>query len=157
MEQPDNSIYVGALSGTIVTDRVSPLYMLGLLIVAIAMVLLPLIYIAMIGGVVYLVYLHATVNTSIFAGGGPGLLKMLAYFGPIVIGAILIFFMIKPLFVRAGGETGAIELAEEQQPELFAFVASVCSCVGAPVPKRIDIDCQANASASFRTRFEAAA
>ena len=36
------------------------------------------------------------------------------------------------------------------EPLLFAFVDRVCEAVGAPAPKRIDVDCQVNASASFR-------
>ncbi len=38
-------------------------------------------------------------------------------------------------------------------PLLYAFIAKICDIVGAPAPKRIDMDCQLNASASFYRGF----
>ena len=36
------------------------------------------------------------------------------------------------------------------EPALYAFIASICDLVGAPMPQRIDLVCDLNAAASFR-------
>src|SRR5207237_5640592 len=36
---------------------------------------------------------------------------------------------------------------------LYAFIENICDIVGAPSPKRIDLDCQLNAAAGFRRGF----
>src|SRR5262249_52685544 len=43
-----------------------------------------------------------------------------------------------------------ITLDPKAEPLLFAFVQKICALVGAPKPSRIDVDCQANASAGLR-------
>jgi hypothetical protein len=65
-------------------------------------------------------------------------------------GAVLVFFMIKPLFARRASHAQPLALNPGAEPLLFAFVTKLCQTVGAPFPTRIDIDCQLNASASFR-------
>jgi Zn-dependent protease with chaperone function len=40
-------------------------------------------------------------------------------------------------------------LAPDDQPALFEFIRAICHQVGAPFPKRIQVDCQVNASAGF--------
>jgi len=130
--------------------RLSPLYTAGVAVVAFAMVLLPAIYIALIllagWGVLY----HLTHNLWIFNGSGGGILRLIFYLGPAVAGGILIFFMLKPLFARRTKRAELPSLDPEKEPLLFAFVQRVCELVHAPMPSRIDIDCQVNASASLR-------
>src|SRR5436190_18201357 len=94
---------VDAIGGEIQPVRVAPMYGVGMFLVAIGMILLPLIYLSLIAGVAYATYYHATHSLVIFEGArgrGRGNAKgaTLAYLGPIVIGCILIFFMVKPLF-----------------------------------------------------------
>ena len=38
-------------------------------------------------------------------------------------------------------------------PLLFALIGRICQTVGAPIPSRVDVDCEVNASASFRSGF----
>ena len=130
-----------AFSGAIARTRTGPLYSAGLTIVAFAMVLLPLIYLALIAFTAWAVLLHLKTDTWIFDGtsGRGGLFRLILYLGPAVAGGILIFFMVKPI---------TIDPAKE--PLLFAFVRKICGLVRAPVPCRIDVDCQVNASASLR-------
>jgi hypothetical protein len=73
-----------------------------------------------------------------------------AYVAPLVAGAILVFFMFKPLFAKPVKRGKPRSLNREQEPVLFAFVDRVCAAVRAPRPSRIDVDCDVNASASFR-------
>ncbi len=130
----------------------SVFYRLGLLLVAVAMVLLPLAYLGLVGLAGYGVYWHATEHTSWLAGAGVRL-RLLVYAAPIVAGAIVVFFLLKPLFSKPVVSEEFRPLRKEEAPLLFALVRRVAAAVGAPAPDRIDVDCQVNASAG-RHRHE---
>jgi hypothetical protein len=100
-----------------------------------------------IAGVVWLVWLHLTHSIAI---AGAGFWGLVAYLAPIAIGAIFIFFLVKPLFAPSSETRGTRSLTRESEPVLFAFVDRICQAVGSPQPSRIDVDCEVNASASFR-------
>jgi Zn-dependent protease with chaperone function len=68
----------------------------------------------------------------------------------LVAGAILVVFMIKPLFAKPSKRSKPRSLNRTQEPLLFAFVDRVCAAVGSPRPSRIDVDCNVNAAAGFR-------
>lgn len=129
---------------------VSILYRLVLLVVAVAMVLLPLVYLSLIAGLAWLVYFHATHSLGMFsAARGRGAILILAiYLAPIVAGTIAVLFMLKPLFARRVSEHRPVSLSRENEPLLFEFVDRLCDTVGARRPERIDIDCNVNASAA---------
>jgi hypothetical protein len=78
------------------------------------------------------------------------LFKLLLYCGPLFAGVVLVFFMVKPFFARRARHAQPLALNPGAEPLLFTFIAKVCESVGAPFPKRIDLDCQLNAAASFR-------
>ena len=138
------------LDGRIDPVRVSPLYLAGLALVATAMLVLPLVYVAIVALVGYGLFWHATENVTIFSGGGGGARgRFLAYVTPLVVGVILLIFMIKPLFARRVRSHPPLSLSREEEPLLFSFVDRLCEVVGAPKPRRIDVDTQVNASASF--------
>jgi Zn-dependent protease with chaperone function len=71
------------------------------------------------------------------------------YVGPLVVGATLLFFLVKPLFARRSRAHTLRTLEFGEEPLLFGLVTRVAEAVGAPAPRRIDVDCQVNASASF--------
>jgi Zn-dependent protease with chaperone function len=142
---------VEAFNGEVSRTKIGPLYSAGLGIVAFAMVLLPLIYIALIVLAAWLVLLHLKYDTWIFSGGGGHVfIRLIAYLGPAVAGGILVFFMIKPFFAAKVKTPEPITLDKDKEPLLFAFVQKICRLIGAPAPCRIDVDCQVNASASLR-------
>ncbi|GJM26100.1 MAG: hypothetical protein DHS20C16_25150 [Phycisphaerae bacterium] len=133
----------------------SPFYVAALAIVSLFMVLLPLVYVGIIGGVGYATYYHATNDWMVMSsGGGSGRGRLykfiLLYIMPLVVGVVLIAFMIKPLFARPGRRDKRLSLVRDNDPVIFEFVDRVCAAVGAPRPKRIDVDCEVNASARFR-------
>ena len=130
--------------------RVGLPYQLGLAVVALAMVLLPLIYAGFIGLVGWAVWWHAVHDLEIIQGRGGGLFKVIAYLGPIVVGGVMILFMLKPFFARPVGREAGFALGHDDEPELFRFLGRLCQLVGAPPPSRVDVDCQVNASAGFR-------
>ena len=74
----------------------------------------------------------------------------LLYVAPMIIGGILVLFMFKPLLSRPAQRRKSRALSRDKEPLLFAFVDRLCDAVHAPRPKRIDVDLQVNASASFR-------
>jgi Zn-dependent protease with chaperone function len=127
--------------------RVSLLYKLGLAAVALVMVLLPIIYVGIIVLVAYGVYEHA-VHPRYQLGGGT--LALLGYVAPIIVGGVLVFFMIKPLFARRPKDYEPHGVLPEEEPELFRFIYAVCDTAQAPRPARVLIDFQVNAFASFR-------
>src|SRR5437762_2389010 len=132
----------------------SLLYRFGLLFVTAAMVLLPMLYVGLIAAAGWAVYYWAThfhfLLTSLRGGPRLFLLKLVLYGGPLFAGAVLVFFMVKPVFARRPRHAQPLALNPAAEPLLFAFIAKVCESVGAPFPKRIDLDCQLNAAASFR-------
>jgi Zn-dependent protease with chaperone function len=123
-----------------------------LILVTLVMLILPVIYVGMIAAAAWGVYLYATHFTFLSGLGGPRiwLLKAVLYIGPIFAGLVLIFFMIKPLFARRAARAQPLAMNPAYEPTLYAFIAKICDLVGAPMPKRIDLDCQINAAASFR-------
>jgi Zn-dependent protease with chaperone function len=130
--------------------KLSPLYTVGLAVVAFAMVLLPAIYIALIVLTGWGVLYYLTHGGWIMSGGsGGGIGRLIIYLGPPVAGGILVFFMLKPLFAKRAKAQKLITLDPEKEKLLFAFVQRICQLVRAPMPSRIDVDCQVNASASL--------
>jgi len=146
--KPDSPLQ--AFGGSIARTKTRPLYSAGLAIVAFAMVLLPLIYLALIGFTAWAVLLHLKYNTWILNGSGASILKFIFYLGPAAAGVILVFFMVKPFFAAKPKPPERITLEPAREPLLFAFVQKLCGLVGAPVPSQINVDCEVNASASLR-------
>ncbi len=144
---------IGSFAGDIPAVSVPLIYRLGLLVVAVAMVLLPLIYVGIVAGAAYGVYYHAVNHLTIFESVSSWRAALIGYAGPLIVGIVLVLFMIKPLFARAPEQQVPRSLDRRKEPLVFAFVEQICAVVGAPVPKRIDVDCQVNASASFRRGF----
>lgn len=147
---PDSPL--DAFTGSITPTRVPLLYQAGLGVVALAMVLLPLVYIALIVAMGWLVWWHLVNDTGIMENvhGRAIVLALLAYIGPAVAGGIFILFLIKPLFSRGPKAAPTYKLSEAEEPLLFDFVKKICGVVGAPVPREIRLDTQVNASAGFR-------
>ena len=139
-----------AFQGDLPRVPVSPLYNLGLTLVAFAMLVLPLIYLGLITGVVYLLYYHATEGIELLQRLTGGRVALFGYLAPMVVGSLLVLFMIKPLFVRRAGYIRPSKIERQDEPLLFAFVEKLCTRVGAPMPSEIHLDINVNASAGFR-------
>ena len=151
-EQIRAQIFAG-FRGPIQRVPTTPLYKLGILATTIVMVLLPLIYVAIIGLVCLLVWFHLANNHVILGAAGRGkaaLFALLIYIAPAIVGGIMIVFMIKPIFAQPSDDRRRRSVTRKSDPLLFEFVERICGLVGAAQPQRIDIDCDINASASFR-------
>ena len=124
-------------------------YRVSLFLVTCAMILLPCIYLALIVGAGWLVVWWAQVGLGLFSHR-VGLFTILMYLAPLTAGAILVLFLIKPLFARRGSSGVSFSIDRRSQPLFVAYVEHLCRATGAPVPTRIDVDVRVNASTSFR-------
>lgn len=130
-------------------------YVVGSLILTVAMLILPAIYLAMIAAIAYLLFVHATTNIGPKSPIRGFWSLFFLYFGPLVAGVVLLFFMIKPMFARRSRSRTLRTLQFGEEPLLFALVTRIAKAVEAPEPKQIALDCRANASASFGTQLGA--
>lgn len=144
-----------AFAGPLAPVKVGLLYRVGLLLVAVATVILPLVYLGLIAGVAYAVYLHAVNDAGILDAttGRRAVGSLIIYLAPIAMGATVVLFMLKPFFAPREARHERRELTPEEGPLLWAFVTELCRTIGAPVPRRIDLDMEVNASAGFRRGF----
>lgn len=143
---------LGAFQGEIPAMPLPARYRIGIALTSAVMVVLPLVYVTLIGVVAFVMLWHATHNTGLMssAHGRGAFFMLLIYLAPLAAGGVLIAFMIKPLFSRRGDSRAKRSLTREREPLLFAFIDRICEAVGSPHPKRIDVDLEVNASASFR-------
>ncbi|GAB5403088.1 MAG: hypothetical protein Aurels2KO_13190 [Aureliella sp.] len=152
---PTTEELLAEIKGQIQPVPTSMSYRLTASLVALVMILLPLVYVGLIILVSYGVYSYAIHGTEIFqADSGPrsgrgGTGRLLLYVAPLVVGCVTVLFMIKPLFARPSKRQNLRQIPRETEPKLFEFVDALCEAVHAPKPKRIDIDCDVNASASY--------
>jgi len=137
-----------ALEGCVPRCRVSVFYQAGLLLVACFMILLPLAYLAFATFAGYCVYWYAVHAGALFAGHSGGvyllILKVVLYVGPIVGGAVAVFFMFKPILARSPKRAEPIELNPAQLPWLYQFIAHLSDLLRVSMPKRIYLDCDLN-------------
>lgn len=151
---PPASSPLDFIEGDLRPPKPSLLYRLGLTVVAFAMILLPLIYFSIVGFFGYCVYYYATRYHTILGWKGFGawgqIIKLMMYFGPLFFGAALTFFLVKPIFNRRSDDTRHYSLNFADAPQLFALIGWICRSLNAPIPSRIDVDCDVNASAGFR-------
>ena len=144
---------LGSFNGSIKPVRSTFFYQISTIVVAVLMICLPLVYLAITIGAGYGVYWYAINATDVLeAGRGKGriLAVVIGYLGPLVAGSILALFMVKPFFAPRGRQAEGVSVSEKDDPYLHEFVGTLCESIGAPKPKRIDVVCDVNASASFR-------
>ncbi|MGV3756780.1 MAG: M48 family metallopeptidase, partial [Verrucomicrobiota bacterium] len=141
-----------AFTGKVAPAPVGLLYRLGMIVVLVTMIILPLVYFALIGAAGWGVYLWATKGTFLLSGGGGRvmLFKLVLYLTPLFSGIVVVLFMIKPLLARRMPPPHPLALSPEAAPALYQLIERICAVVGAPRPSRVNVDCQLNASASFR-------
>jgi Zn-dependent protease with chaperone function len=136
-------------SDTIAPTAISGSYRFGLLAVTIAMILVPMLYLLLIAAVAWFLVWHVTTNTWILSGSGGAQWRFLGYLTPAVVGATLLFFMVKPILARRPHRSDPVQVSDAEQPTLHALIREICRQVRAPLPARVYVDCQVNASASL--------
>ncbi|MDA8018837.1 MAG: M48 family metalloprotease [Thermoanaerobaculia bacterium] len=134
-------------------ERIEPVqvgaaYKAGLGLVAATMVVLPILYLALLVATAFGVYQIAATGPD-WIPDSRNRFEFYAWLAAILVGVVLVFFMVKPLFAPRPPRLAPRSVDPRLESFLFEFVHRICRLVGAPIPKRIDIDLQANASASF--------
>ena len=142
---------LAAFRGEIRPVRPTATYRMWVILVAAIMIILPTLYLALIGLVGYGMTVYAVKGLALFEGVRVNKFTVVVYLTPLVCGVFVIGFMLKPLFARTNHEGETREVDPEKEPLLVAFIDGVCGSVGAPIPSRIDVDCQVNASARLAT------
>ncbi len=133
--------------GEIEPVRPTLLYRFWIVVIAAFMVILPLIYLGLIGVVGMAVYWHAANNLIVFKHVRQIQAALVLYVGPLVVGVVVLGFMLKPFFAKATKRSKVRKLDPDKEPLIVAFVDGVCASVGAPTPSRIEVNCEVNASA----------
>jgi Zn-dependent protease with chaperone function len=133
-------------------------YRLALIAVLIAMLTLPLIYLGIIALTSWGIYLYATRGVDLFFPVAAGYRHLslpltFLYSAPLLAGAVLLFFMIKPIFSSFRRSPMSVPIGHVENPELFRFIGQLCQLLGAPIPSRVDVQLGVNASAGFRAGF----
>jgi Zn-dependent protease with chaperone function len=139
----------GEFNGTFEPTPICFGYRIGLVAVCIGMALLLAVYIGIIAVAAYGVYYHLTAHSAVVSSSDNST-TLLIYLWPAFAGAVLVFFMIKPILAGRPEQPPKYSLTPESDPALFALISRICESVRAPLPSRVDVDCQINASASFR-------
>ena len=101
------------------------------------MILVPLLYLLLIALVAWFLVWHVTTNTWILSGSGGAQWRFLGYLTPAVVGATLLFFMVKPIFARRAHRADPVQVLEKDQPVLHALIREICRQVRAPFPARL--------------------
>ena len=148
--------FLAAFDRGITKPRTPVAYFLGLVLATVVTIILPLIYLVFVMMVAWGVLYHATHNWTILGAGGVAggfyflLTKCLIYFTPLFVGSLVVCFMLKPFFARRPKRAQPLALNPGSEPLFYAYVEKICTTVGAPIPSRIDLDCQLNAAAAPR-------
>ena len=146
-----------AFDGPLERRQISVGYHVGIALVAVAMVLLPVVYFGIIAGTVWLVWYHITHSVVMFQSGiryGRAIIFIGAiYVAPIIAGGMLVLAMILPLLWRSKRGPRPLWVDRREQPILYAYVEKLCETMRAPRPYRIDIVAAANASAHVDNGF----
>ncbi|MEM9481026.1 MAG: M48 family metalloprotease [Verrucomicrobiota bacterium] len=130
-------------------DRPSLAYRLGLVGVVVGLLLILGAYFGLVFGLIAF-----AVNEAFHPPAGTKeVLPWLRYGAILSFSPLVLFFLLKPLFVRRGGGDGLLKLSEGDHPLLDAFVARVAEYADVPKPKSVYVDCSANASVSYNRGF----
>jgi Zn-dependent protease with chaperone function len=137
------------------SHRPSAIYQIGMALVMVAMLILPAVYLALTLLAAFDVYYFAAHYFTAIWSWHIGfsklafLLKVICSFTPLFVGSAVALFMIKPLFARRARQMQPLALDPAVEPRVYQLVQDVCSVVGAPSPRRIELNCELNASAHF--------
>ncbi len=134
-------------------DRPPLAYAAGLLGVGLATVLLPVSFLSISGGVLWLLGRHAMRNLGWLIGPEAGVLSGAAYIALLISGSLLAFFLFRPFFAERRRFKADLSLVPGEEPRLHAFVQQICTALGSPTPVRIQVSMDVNASARLAPGF----
>ena len=146
-KRPSAQMILKGLEQSIPAAEVDIGYRVGMGFLAGALFLLPLVYLGIMGLLVWgIVFELAHIGTIVQTPKGP----MPIYALPLFLNTLVLLFLVKPLLMRGKESAETIlTLRPAEEPVLFDFVGKLSPMPGASQPERIEVDCDANASARF--------
>jgi Zn-dependent protease with chaperone function len=131
--------------------RTSITYALGLALVTLLCIALPAVYIGLTGSIAYgwfyyLTHIHHHLPHV-------GKLIVLIYAVPGFTGALLVLFLLRPLFAPRPKPPEGLKLDPAREAAFISGVHSLCKAIGVSPPAEIELSWDANASVHFRTRW----
>ncbi|MBL8793162.1 MAG: M48 family metalloprotease [Planctomycetia bacterium] len=128
--------------------RPSSRYRLQVVVVLVCLLLFLLLYVALVIGSAYLLYWAVIYPLGNRPGRGEIFLKLVS----ISSAGLLFVFLLKGLFKWQSSDPGArLEITEQEQPRLFAFIRQLCAETGAPFPKRVFLSPDVNAAVFYNS------
>jgi len=126
-------------------------YVAGLLLVTLLCVAVPLLYVGFTAGIAYgwfwyLTHIHEHLPRN-------WQLVALMYAVPGLTGAVLVLFLLRPLFSTRPRPREALTLDPEKEPGFVSGVHALCRAIGVSPPSEIRLSWDANASVQFRSRW----
>lgn len=112
--------------------------------------------------IVYLVLMLAAIALAIgcfYLGisiiiAAPKFLTLILGLGLMAVGVSVLFFLIKFVFAVTKDEnSGRVEIKEDEQPELFAFIRRLSTETNTPFPKKIFVSPDVNACVFYNSSF----
>lgn len=120
-------------------------YRFQVVVVLVSLMLFFLLYLTLLGAAAYLVYLAITFPLT-RVNGGVLFLKI----GSVAGSMLLFLYLLKGFFKRQEQERSLrVEVTEEEQPKLFAFIEKLCEETNAPFPHRIYLSPEVNAAVFY--------
>jgi hypothetical protein len=120
-------------------------YRAGLFGVAVGLLTLPLAYFGLVAAIAFGVWFHVTHDSALVKAGG--LWGLVAFIIPCIVGPVLVWFMLRPFFIKQVKVAPLPELKATNEPIIFEFIGRICDLVRAPRPKHVYVDLSANAGA----------
>ena len=118
---------------------------LKLSFLAVVMLILPVGYWVMLGLIAGGMVWHLIYNIDLMNDSA------LVYYGPAVVGAIALLFLLKPLLISAPRPASLRTATKQSEPLLFDFIGQVCKQVHSGQPGKIEFDCSMQASVERRS------
>ena len=122
-------------------------YAAGLLAVGLGTVLLPVSYLGIFAGTVWLLCGHLAGNLGWIAGPDAGLAMGILYVTVALFLATFTVFLFRPILSAHSRSKADLSLIPGEEPRLHAFVQQICTALGSPTPVRILVSMDVNASA----------
>lgn len=138
------------LNGLVAPVAVPVGYRLNLVAVAFAMVLLPIFYLGVVAAAAAGTLLYIAYVWPQLAGVHNWQVNLIVGGGPPIAGIVLVGYMLRSMIPRRRGAHGGIILAYAAAPALHDLVQEIAAAIGAPRPREIRVDLEANASAALR-------
>ena len=138
--------------------RPSLRYRLLVVFVLVTLFLFLLLDVVLLAGSLYLLYWSLFPPAEVMAwlerslGPTTGFLTFSLFrIGVLLVGGLFFGFLFKGFFRRQDNKLLFLEVAEPEQPELFAFIRAVCRDIGSPMPGRVYLNHEVNAAVTFAT------